>query len=793
MTRLGRSIRSVWSKRPSWLARGRQAADGLVGWPETTHDTVRYFSEPGPAFEPSIGLGAAPVDRSTAARVRAIAFYLPQFHAFAENDVWWGAGFTEWRNVARAMPRYRGHYQPRIPRDLGHTDLDNPQTLKSQAALARSAGIDAFCFYYYWFDSKRLMERPLDRFLTHDVDQSFCLMWANENWTRRWDGRERDVLIEQRYDRAHEEAFIEDTARYMSHPRYVCSDGRPLFIIYCAQNIPDTANTVARWRSSWTERLGVEPWLLMAQTYDTRDPRVFGMDAAVEFPPHKVSKNIANTRRQRDLLDVAFDGHVREYVDVVSKAVCEPSPEWRLLRTVSPHWDNDARRVGHGVTFHGSLPARYERWLDATVERATQEPLGSDSFVFINAWNEWAEGAYLEPDVHYGHACLNATRRVLFPRRHCPRASRLLLVGHDAHANGAQMLALSLARVFADRHGLALTILLLGEGKLLEQYAQAGRTIVLNPNISRREIDTFLERQAFPMALCNTIVTGSLVERIRHAGTRVVSLVHEMPDFIHARSLQKEAAAIARHSDIVGFASDEVAHRFQGCVGEMSADIRVQPQGLYKVCEFNPEARRRVRMSLGATDSSRVVIGVGFADQRKGFDRFVRAFHVLASRDPDSVFVWLGNLSGEAQQFYKEQVAQKKDMTGLHLEPFTDAVSDWLAAADVYYLSSREDPFPTSVLEALSVGIPVIAHSANTGMDTLCRQYGALVEDDDPSVVADAIDSCIANDDEAQREGRRAHIKKHNDFERYSDCLLSWLDPSRIAESSSSYAPAPDS
>lgn len=790
MTRLGRRIQAVWSKRLPWLNRRRQAPDGLTTWPDNTHDTVRYFSEPGPAFESAFEPRASGTEDRRAARVRAIAFYLPQFHAFAENDAWWGAGFTEWRNVSRAMPRFRGHYQPRIPRDLGHTDLDNPNTLKAQAALARSAGIEAFCFYYYWFDAHRLMERPLDRFLANDVDQSFCLMWANENWTRRWDGRERDVLIEQRYDTAQEAAFIEDTARYMSHPRYVRTDGRPVFIIYCAQNIPDTANTLARWRSAWSERLGVEPWLVMAQTYDTRDPRLFGLDAAVEFPPHKVSKDIANTRRRRDLLDSAFDGQVREYADVVDKASCEPTPPWPLLRTVSPHWDNDARRVGHGVTFHGSLPARYERWLEHTVERAVDEPLGTDALVFINAWNEWAEGAYLEPDVHYGHACLNATRRVLLPDQRCNRASRLLLIGHDAHPNGAQMLALALARAFAERHRLAVTTLLMGTGTLLDQYRALGQTIVLDADTAERDIDAYLESQAFPMALCNTTVSGSLVKRIRHTGTRVVSLVHEMPDFIRARGLQKQASAIARYSDVIAFASDEVASRFEGVVGQMSGQVRVQAQGLYKTCEYNAVARQRIRQKLGAGDSDRVVIGVGFADNRKGFDRFVRACQTMRARHPTAVFIWLGKLSGEAERFYRQQGSERGSergkVAGLHLEPFTDEVSDWLSAADVCYLSSREDPFPTSALEAFSVGIPVIAHSKNTGMDTLCTRFGALVDSDDPEHVANELEAITGDDNETRRDQRRAHVREHYDFNRYTDSLMSWLDPSRVSELPSS-------
>jgi len=184
-------------------------------------NSIRYFANPGPGFEER----CTPATPPTSTSAKTVAFYLPQFYAFEQNDAWWGDGFTEWRNVSRGTPRYQGHYQPRIPRDLGFYNLTNAETIKAQSALARAAGINAFCFYYYWFNGQRLMDKPLDLFADTEIDQEFCIMWANENWTRRWDGRENDVLIAQDYDVDDEDDFLKDTAKYMAHPRYMERNG----------------------------------------------------------------------------------------------------------------------------------------------------------------------------------------------------------------------------------------------------------------------------------------------------------------------------------------------------------------------------------------------------------------------------------------------------------------------------------------------------------------------------------------------------------------------------------------
>lgn len=349
----------------------------------------------------------------SAVRAKAIAFYLPQFHCFPENEAWWGPGFTEWTNVTRAVPQFVGHEQPQLPADLGFYDLRVPEVLHRQVALARRYGIHGFCFHYYWFGGKRLMEQPLDLFLAQrELDFPFCLCWANENWTRRWDGREEDVLISQEHGPDNDLAFIRDLERYLRDPRYIRVDGRPLLVVYRASLLPDPAATVERWRQHCRDAGIGEIFVAMAQ-FDAEDPTAFGFDAAVEFPPHKLAKGFDNINDTLDVVNPGYQGSVFHYQSIVDSAKAWPDKGFPLVRTVFPGWDNEARRPGKGYTFAFSTPERYRDWLEFAVSQAEAKPVAGESIVMINAWNEWAEGAKLEPDSRWGHAWLEATRQVL--------------------------------------------------------------------------------------------------------------------------------------------------------------------------------------------------------------------------------------------------------------------------------------------------------------------------------------------------------------------------------------------
>ncbi len=344
--------------------------------------------------------------------VRAIAFYLPQFHPIPENDRWWGKGFTEWTNVARARPGFVGHYQPRLPADFGFYDLRVPETLEEQAAVAREHGIHGFCYHYYWFAGKRLLERPVEMMRTSGRPEfPYCFCWANENWTRRWDGADDDVLIAQSPSKADDERFIRDLLPHLRDARYIRVEGRPLILVYRVGMLPDPQATAATWRAV-CRREGVgDPYLCAARTYDTGDPALYGFDALVEFPPHDTRVLTVNLRVE--LINPEFRGSIYDYREFVHDVLERPEPSYPDHPTVMPGWDNSARRPELANIFINATPELYEVWLREVVERVVARRRPEERLVFINAWNEWAESAYLEPDRRFGRQFLLATRRAL--------------------------------------------------------------------------------------------------------------------------------------------------------------------------------------------------------------------------------------------------------------------------------------------------------------------------------------------------------------------------------------------
>jgi hypothetical protein len=736
---------------------------------------IKKFSRPGPDFEEF-----RPLPHSTSARAMVLAYHLPQFHTFPENDKWWGKGFTEWTNVGRGLPRFKGHYQPRTPRDLGFYSLDHAESLARQVFMALQAGISGFIFYYYWFNGKRLMEKPVEQFLSNPaIEMPFCLMWANENWTRRWDGAESEVLISQDYDPLDDERMIREFSRHFMDSRYIRLNGRPLLMIYRARIIPEAKKTIRRWRNLFLKNHNQNPIIIMAQSFKDTDPREFGLDGAIEFPPHKLTQNLPPVNSELELLDDEFDGKVYRYEDVIRVSLAESQPDFPLIKTVVPSWDNDARRQGSGLTVSGSTPARYEGWLSELISRSQTHRFFERPIVCVNAWNEWCEGAYLEPDLHFGSAYLNATSRAIFGVGISTKTPKLLLVGHDAFPSGAQLLLLHIGESLRRDFGLEVEFLLLDGGKLEERYRSVAPTTVLGNVGQEGKLAAYFE-QGFQNAIVNTTAAALALRRIRSAGIEAVVLVHELPRIIKEKGLTDGALAAMDEARKVVFAAPFVRDELLGALKlEATERCLILPQGIYQSVSVDREAGRALRHQLGIKDGDKVVLAAGYADLRKGFDLFIQLWWKLCALGfPSSTrihLVWAGDIDPNLNDWLRAEINQATQAGTFHALGFRRDMNALFALADVFALTSREDPFPSVVLEAWQAGIRCFAFERSGGIPDLLNEVepGSVVPYCDVSAMAGCIRAYLdAPRDVNLERARAATANERFSFRKYVRELL---------------------
>jgi hypothetical protein len=355
------------------------------------------------------------------ARARLIAMYLPQFHPIPENDAWWGNGFTEWTNVAQARPLFRGHRQPRLPGELGFYDLRVPETRAAQATLARDHGIEAFCYWHYWFGGKRLLERPFDEVLASgEPDFPFCLAWANEDWTDDWFSAGK-VLQAQPYSPQDDVDHARWLLRAFADDRYLTIAGRPLFLVYRPTHLPEPARTADTIREECSRGGLAEPYLLGMDAFSFgRDFRSMGFDGTVSWEPQHsllpqyLTRGPRPSRMWRNArLGVASPSlRVYEYA-FLREQMRERRRRWShpYHPTIASGFDNTPRRGRDAVVLLDSGVRVFEEGLAEVVDAVTAMPF-EERLVFVSAWNEWAEGNYLEPDLEEGRARLEAVRRV---------------------------------------------------------------------------------------------------------------------------------------------------------------------------------------------------------------------------------------------------------------------------------------------------------------------------------------------------------------------------------------------
>jgi len=371
-------------------------------------------------------------------KARLIAFYLPQFHPTADNDAWWGKGFTEWTNVSKAKPLFPGHYQPHLPADLGFYDLRVPEARAAQAELARNAGVEGFCYWHYWFAGRRVLERPFNEVVASgQPDFPFCLAWANDSWKSHWYGAEKRTLVEQTYPGRddHEKHFYALLPAFKD-PRYIRVHGRPMFTIFRPKNLPETQAFIDQWQEL-AQLNGLPGIHFVAHLFDHELDfpwKESGYGGAVVTNELKVMRRrfwqIAQERYHTVGLGDAvvsttrilwhriwqrvfrWPGGVHHYSDAMLFFKSQSALDQGCYPSVVPGWDNTPRAGPKGIALHGATPKLFAEHLRDILESVADRP-AEDRIVFVKSWNEWAEGNYLEPDRKFGHGYLDAVRSAL--------------------------------------------------------------------------------------------------------------------------------------------------------------------------------------------------------------------------------------------------------------------------------------------------------------------------------------------------------------------------------------------
>lgn len=344
-------------------------------------------------------------------KIRPLAIYLPQFHPIPENDKAWGEGFTEWTNVKGAVPLFEGHYQPHIPHDsIGYYDLRDPEVLVKQATMAKEHGIYGFAFYHYWFNGKRLLNEPIDNMLElGKPDFPFCFIWANENWTKRWDGKDKEIIIKQDYsfddDRLHIKFLCK---KVFSDKRYITIDGKPVFIIYRTELFPEIRKTAQIWREE-AKKFGYKDiYLVRVENFVSNiNPIDIGFDAAMEFAPNSID-SIPNELLVSSNVYLNILDYSNTVINMINKKI-----DYKCFRTVFASWDNTPRRKINSIAFNNTHPITFEYFLKRTIDYTIKKFDSEERLLFINAWNEWGEGCHIEPDKLNGFKHLESCSKLL--------------------------------------------------------------------------------------------------------------------------------------------------------------------------------------------------------------------------------------------------------------------------------------------------------------------------------------------------------------------------------------------
>ncbi len=714
--------------------------------------------------------------------VKPIAFFLPQFHPFEENDKFWGKGFTEWTNTTKALPVFQGHYQPRLPGELGFYDLRLKEVLKRQVELAKRHGIYGFCFHHYFFDGKPIMRIPVDHMLENkDIDFPFCLHWANEPWTSKFDGgiEKGEVLLEQNHNPQDDIAFFKYIEPALHDSRYIKIKGRPLLLIYRPSLFPNFKKTVKRWQECAVKSGLNSLYLVIVETGFERvkSPTEWNCDAAVEFPPHH-----ARTKPHKEELNYStnqFEGLVYDYDQVVSGSKERSEPPYKLFRGIFPDWDNTARRK-ESTIFYGSTPHRYQKWLENLCQYTQKSFTKDERFVFINAWNEWAEGAYLEPDRKYGYAYLNATTRALKSLSSRKVGStRILFISHDANFSGAQLILNNLLKWIKEHSQITIKIICGSGGEMVNRFQEYGDTIIFD-TLKDSQISTkHLTERLFDfcegkpdLIYLNSVGSGKMIDSLKEMDVPIITHVHELQNSIEVYA-SDYIEDIIQHTDHFIACSNAVANNLVDNYNVTSDKINTIYEFIditHEKTQLNHE-KQKLREALDIEADKLIVFGSGFGlFWRKGADLFIEiAKSLLKLGVEDFHFYWLGELDeGYSHEKYGTWKQQLKKIEAYGLSNYVtflgrkNNVFDYYSTGDVFILPSREDPYPLVCLEAASCQLPVLCFKDAGGMpDFVEADAGFVVPYEDVSGMAKKIQLLWKDKELRKKLGAQAQRKVH--------------------------------
>ena len=736
--------------------------------------------------------------------VKLIAFYLPQFHQIPENDAFWGEGFTDWTNVQAAKPQFAGHYQPRIPGELGYYSLVDPKVQHRQVELAKLYGVGAFCFYFYWFNGRRPLEKPVENYLNDTtLDLPFCLCWANENWTRRWDGRDWQVLLAQNHSAEDDLAFITHISKYLRDPRYIRIDGKPLLLVYHPGLLPSAKETARRWRK-WCRNNGIgELYLAYAQSFEQLDPGAYDFDAAIEFPTGVEPEDFALPRVKRGikLQNRGSAGHILDWSDYVRRSRNYRNPTYKLFRGVCPSWDNTPRRKDTARILVNNSPAGYHEWLlNAIADTCLRFPNHDERLVFVNAWNEWAEGAYLEPDARNGYAYLEATRLALAGAAYLPLSQegatwisaylqgQLHLVEREpvvllcAHYSGPYVFGgeRSFLDILDGLHALGANVICTIPSTRNYAYINAVRDRSVGVYIlpyrqwspsheDEAIIKKFIEiiqQHSVDIVYVNTIMLREAVTAAHRCGA--ITVTHAREIITADRDLAREIGLppgeivkqVVSKSDYIIANSQATAECYKQSKSVMVVPNMVDIDQMHLVNEIDPAD---IRFALVSNNLP-----------KKGLNDLVQLAKLCESSVPKARFLIIGPDNRYIDALKRDQ-QEGRVPTNVVFLGYKDTPKEAMAEANVVLILSHfKESFGRTAIEAMAAGRPVIAYNWGAPSELIQDgETGFLVDFQNMDQLMDRVKTLCDNPSVIPEMGRRGRVfvNRYYSRERFAERL----------------------